>query len=135
MFASRLRRRSLTALLLVLAFSSLGLTGCGGGSHKTAHLAGTITIAGQAPPADARIRVDISPTAAEQGSGAASTITGNKYDCPNSPVGKVTVYVVVDRPAERTSLIDPIYAAGLELNVTGDDLQHDFDLKPYKPVQ
>jgi hypothetical protein len=120
-------------LALAAAISALALTGCRSGSHKTAHLAGTITIAGQAPPSDARVRVDISPTASEQGNGAESTITGNKYDCPNCPLGKVTVYVVVDRPAERASLIDPIYAAGLELDVTSDNLQQDFDLKPFKP--
>jgi hypothetical protein len=136
----RAHRALLTPFALLIAFT-ITPVGCGPAAPKTAHLAGTITVAGQAPPADARVRLSIAPTVERPGAG--SHVTGNKYDCPNSPLG----HIAVDGPAATTpsnfttdpadqyiSLIDPIYSAGLELDVTGDNLKQDFDLKPFKPL-
>jgi hypothetical protein len=132
-------RPALTSAALLIA-AAITFGGCST-APKTAHVAGTITITGQAPPAGSIVRLNISPTAAEKGPGAGSQVTGNKYDCPNCPLGKVTVYVSVDRPPtaataenrENTSLIDPIYSAGINLDVVADNLKQDFDLKPFKP--
>jgi hypothetical protein len=139
------RRAAFASAPLLIAAATI-CTGCGPAANKTARLAGAITIAGQAPPADARIRLNISPTTPKQGGGAGSRVTGNQYDCTSCPLGKVTVYIAInhstgDNPTdaarargdESTSLIDPIYSAGIELDVTGDNLKQDFDLKPYKP--
>ena len=128
-------------VLAAIAAAAFACSGCGT-THKTAHLAGAVTIAGQAPPAGSIVRLNISPTTADQGPAAGSHVTGNEYDCPNCPLGKVTVYVSFDSPPtatsvanrENTNLIDTIYSSGINIDVTGDNLKQDFDLKPFKPT-
>jgi hypothetical protein len=126
---------------LCLAFAVLFLlAGCGKHSAPTAHLAGTVTIKGTPVPSDAHAALSFSSL---DGGGSVSVpITSGRYDSPTTPQGSVSVKFYISRPvgpekvSERTgekyqdfaNLVPPEYAAGLVLEVNGDNVNHDFDL-------
>jgi hypothetical protein len=70
-------------------------------------------------------------------------VANGKYDCPDVPLGKVRVYFSVMRPTgkmitesdnrpfpEVASIIASKYASGIEIDVTGDNSNQNFDLEP-----
>jgi hypothetical protein len=118
--------------------------GCGPSGPSRAHLQGTVTLAGQPIPADATASIIFEPSkTAEQGPPASALIVSGKYECPDAPVGPVTVFFNITQPSgpeyttdrgittrNATSLTPPKYAPGMSLEVTGDNAAQDFDLAP-----
>lgn len=133
-----MRHVPIAYLLLVLAIAA----GCGGADGPpTAHLQGTVLLAGQPIPADARATISFEPRERAQGAPASAEIVSGKYDCPNVPLGPVTVFFNITQPTgpeyttprgDKTrdvkSLTPPKYGAGTPLDVAGDNAAQDFDL-------
>jgi len=123
------------------AFAAVAVfaTGCGGGGGG-AHLAGTVTINGETIPAEAKAGLSFEPTA--EGEAVSTSIVDGRYDVTGVPLGRVNVKFYASRPvgpvrvSERTgkeyqetqNLVPPDRAAGVTIQVDGDNLQQDFDL-------
>jgi hypothetical protein len=143
-FPSRLIKAATTVALL--AACALGVLGCGKSSRPgTAHVAGTITVGGQPLPSDAQANLIFVPVAGGRSAGAA--VTNGNFACDDAPVGKVKLYANIARRTGRmitesdnrpypevASMIAPKYAAGIELEITGDDDQLNFDLEPANQI-
>ena len=128
--------------LAVGTIACVTISGCGAGRREgTAHIQGTVTLGGQPLPANAQANITIAP--AEKGRSAGAVVSDGRYDCPDAPVGKVKVYFSVMRPtgkmitetdnrpyAEMGSIIASKYASGIDLEITGDNANQDFDLEP-----
>lgn len=109
-------------------------------SGPAAHLAGEVTINGEPVPAEADAALSFKPL--EGGESVSVTITDSRYDSPQTPKGKLSVKFYISRPvgpvkvSERTgkeyqdtaNLVPPKHAAGMTLDVSGDNLSHDFHL-------
>jgi hypothetical protein len=129
-----------------LAFSAIAMTGavgCGGaGGKATAHLQGTVTLAGKPLPADAIGTITFIPTSKDQAPAATAEIAGGNYDCPAAPQGSVRVSFNITQPTgpeyttdrggqarQLTNIVPDKYAAGVDVEVTGDDAAFDFDME------
>jgi hypothetical protein len=131
--------------LVISAVFVLGTaTGCGVDSQgkSTAHLQGTITIDGEPLPNDAEGSITFKPTTPGQAKSTGAQILAGKYNCPEAPVGPVKVYISIQQRTgkmisdggvrsypEMKELIAPGSGAGIELEVTGDNLKQDFDME------
>lgn len=123
-------------LLAALVF----FCGCGPGSSPSAHLSGTVTIDGKPIPADATASLSFVPT--DSSKAVALPIVDGRYDSPRTPQGKITVHFSISRPtgpekvSERTgekyrdiaNLVPPEHAAGMVIEVQGDNSSQNFDL-------
>lgn len=123
----------------ILAVAVL-LCGCGMESSSTTRLAGAVTIGGKLIPADAEAALSFVP--AQGGKLVSVPIVGGRYDSPNTPEGKISVKFYISQPvgpekvSERTgekyreiaNLVPPDRAAGMVIEVQGDDSNRDFDL-------
>ena len=128
--------------LASLALMCATLAACDSGRRSgTARLQGTVTLNGQPLPADAQANVTFSPV--DKGRTAGTVVANGEYDCPDVPLGKVRVYFSVMRPTgkmitesdnrpypEVASIIAQKYASGIEIEVTDDNSNQDFDLEP-----
>jgi hypothetical protein len=128
--------RTLIPVLIVLFLMS----GCGKRSAPTAHLAGAVTINGQPVPADAEAALSFEPQAG--GRSVSVAITSGRYDSPNTPQGSVLVRFYISqrvgpvKVSERTgqeyqdiaNIVPPQHAAGMTIEVSGDNLNQDFAL-------
>jgi hypothetical protein len=114
---------------VALLSTLLVLAGCSVPEKKTAHLRGTITIAGQPLPADALTSVSFRPTASGQSRAAGANIVAGKYDCLDVPLGKVAVFISAQHPTgkmiseaggtpyqEFVNLISTKYSSGIDLD-------------------
>ncbi len=126
----------------VIGFAAVvvGLCGCGVGGTPSAHLSGDVTIDGKPVPADAIASLSFVPT--KGGEAVAVSIVDGHYDSPQSPQGKVSVLFSISKPfgpekvSERTgekyrdvmNLVPPEHAAGIAIEVQGDNSNQDFDL-------
>jgi hypothetical protein len=120
----------------------LGVAGCGGsGGKPTAHLQGTVTLAGKPLPAEANAQISFVGTSKEQAPPATAQIVAGKYDCPTAPQGAVKVQFNIlqpsgpeyttergDKARQMENLVSDKYAAGIDLQVTGDNAEQNFDL-------
>jgi hypothetical protein len=123
----------------ILAVAVL-LCGCGKASTPTTHLSGAVTIDGKPIPAEAQAALSFVP--AQGGKVVSVHIVGGRYDSPDTPEGKISVKFDISQPvgpekvSERTgekyreiaNLVPPDRAAGIVIEVQGDDSQRDFDL-------
>ncbi len=122
----------------VLAAATLG---CGGGGGNTAHLQGTVTIGGQPVPSDATGHISFIPTGKGQAPAASATIVNSKFDCPAVPQGAVKVSFSITQASGPTyttdrgqtaqaveSLVPEKSVSGVDLEVTGDNAEQNFDL-------
>jgi hypothetical protein len=130
------------AMAWVACLGAVGVGGCGGsGGKPTAHLQGTVTLAGKPVPADATAHVSFTPAGKDQAPAASAPIVDGKYDCPGAPEGAVRVFFNITQPtgpeyttdrgdkARHTKdLLPPKYGSGLELQVAGDNAEQNFDL-------
>ena len=112
----------------------------GGVLGPTAHVAGTVTINGDPVPSDAEAALSFKPLGG--GELASVPITNGRYDSPRTPQGSVLVNFYISRrvgpikTSERTgekyqdiaNLVPPEHAAGMSLEVSGDNLNQNFDL-------
>lgn len=126
--------------LLVVCFFLLIVSGCGKGSAPTAHLGGSVTINGQPVPADAEASLSFEPVAG--GKAVSATIADGRYDAANVPQGPVLVRFYISRRigpvkiSERTgkefqevaNIVPAQHAAGMQIEVTGDNTSQDFNL-------
>jgi hypothetical protein len=118
--------------------------GCGSGSSpkNTAHLKGNITLQGQPIPLAARASITFKPTRTGQAKTTFASIVDSTYDSPNTPKGPVKVYLAIQVPtgkmvseaggapyAEVRNLVPPSYSNGIDLEVSEDTLEQDFELK------
>jgi hypothetical protein len=115
--------------------------GCGSSSGKVAHLQGKITIKGAALPADAEGVIAFTPTTPGV-KGASVPIKDSAYDSPETPIGRVRVGFQITQPVgptkvsehggneyrEKVNLVPQGALGGLELEVTGDKADQDFNL-------
>ena len=126
---------------LALATTLLSCFGCGGGSSSgnTAHLQGTVTLAGQPLPAGAEGAVTF-----RNASGAAATapIKEGRYDSPATPKGSVKAFFTINKPtgktyksertvtevAETISIVPASVSNGVDVEVSGDNAEQNFDL-------
>jgi hypothetical protein len=82
------------------------------------------------------------PAGKDQGKAASAVITNGQYDSPNTPQGPVKVGFVISQPTgpeyttdrgvktrNTTSIVPAGAAAGMDLDVTGDNTAQNFDLK------
>jgi len=136
-----MRNRFSVCVVLALSFLT-ALSGCGGGSGNTAHLGGTVTIGGQAIPADATASVTFDPAQAGPDKKAVTVkIEGGKYDSPDTPLGPVKAVFNIQQPSgpERTNdrgvkvrdiknIVPEKSQAGVSIEVTGDKEDQNFDL-------
>lgn len=114
-------------------------TGCSGDAGPTAHLAGTVTLRGKPLPPDAQAGISFQPATGEA---VKVKIVDGKYDSPETPQGKVVVTFHISKPvgpvktSPRTgkeyqnivNIVPPRHAVGIPLEVTGDNLEQNFDL-------
>ena len=128
--------RTLIAVSIVLFLMS----GCGKRPAPTAHLAGAVTINGDPVPADADAALSFEPLAG--GKSVSAPITNGRYDSPQAPQGSVSVRFYISqrvgpvRISQRTgkeyqdvaNLVPPQHAAGMTIQVSGDNLNQDFNL-------
>ncbi|HEX6963434.1 MAG TPA: hypothetical protein VF175_16320 [Lacipirellula sp.] len=137
-------RRHAPNLMRLVMHSLLAATalGCGGGGQPGAHLQGKVTIDGNEIPADAKAHIMFAPESASDAETVTAPIVNSRYDCPNAPLGSVTAYFEISRAvgpmkrSERTgaeyqevvSLIPADRTTGIQLEVTGDKADQDFDL-------
>ena len=137
----RSQRGHRAALHAAVVLGLLILAGCGVGGPKTAHLSGTVSLGGQAVPADAQASISFKATTIDQGRSANAQIINGKYDLPNTPIGKVKVFFSIQQPtgkmaregvgapyAEYRSLTPAKYETGMDLEITGDNDKQDFNL-------
>jgi hypothetical protein len=121
----------------------LALASCSSTDKKTAHLQGVVTIAGKSLPADALANISFRPTMQGQSRSVGTACVAGKYDCPEVPLGKVKVIISIQHPTgkmiseaggtpfqEYVSLISDKYGDGIDLDVSGDKPNQDFDLEP-----
>jgi hypothetical protein len=132
-----LRIVSLFALAMTLSWCA----GCCGGSSSgnTAHLEGTVTIGGQPLPADAEGAITFR---SDSGGAATAPITQGRYDSPATPKGAVKAYFSISKPtgktykSERTgaeieetiSIVPASVSGGVDVEVSGDNSDQNFDL-------
>lgn len=128
--------RALFGMLAVLVLAS----GCGKSGPPTAHLSGAVTIKGEPVPADAQAALSFEPLSG--GKSVSAQIVNGKYDAPDAPQGSVLVKFYISRPvgpkkiSERTgqeyqdiaNIVPPEHAAGVQIEVSGDNLNQDFRL-------
>jgi hypothetical protein len=100
-----------------------------------------ITINGQPLPSDAEGSVSFSPTSKDQGKPSSAPIAGGKYDCDTVPMGNVRATFNIyrlgaeytsgrgEKARETINLVPPAAATGVDVQVTGDKPDQDFDLK------
>jgi hypothetical protein len=101
-----------------------------------------VTIAGQ-PLSDKAVGgVSFRPMQAGQGREVFAQLTNGRYDSPQTPKGPVKVYFSISQPTGRTiksertgqevpelaNAVPEKYAAGVDLDVTGDNSDQNFDL-------
>lgn len=130
--------RSLLGVLVALAVSLT--SGCGKSGPATAHLAGAVSIKGAPVPADAQAALSFEPLSG--GESVSAKIVDGKYDAPDAPQGAVLVKFYISQPvgpkkvSERTgqafqdivNLVPPQHAAGIQIEVSGDNTSQDFAL-------
>jgi hypothetical protein len=116
------------------------VAGCGdsGPSFPVANLAGSVSIDG-APVAQGNI--NFIPTGPQQAPATMAKIVDGRYDARNVPLGTVLVRFSAGRETGEMNtehdapfpivenLIPEAYWDGIEVDVTGDDPQRDFDLR------
>lgn len=138
--SSQLRCLDIAMRKLIVLLVVLLMQGCGQNSGSTAHLAGAVTIKGAPIPSDANAALSFAPL--KGGEAVSVPIVGGRYDSPNTPQGSVSVKFYISRPigpekvSERTgekyqdiaNLVPPEHAAGMVLEVSGDNLNQDFEL-------
>ncbi|BBO31187.1 hypothetical protein [Lacipirellula parvula] len=127
--------------LLALIATFCWCTGCGGRSStgNTAHLQGQVTIGGQPLPAGADGAITFRTTA---GGAVTVPIAEGKYDSPATPRGAVKAYFSINKPtgktyksartgtdvAETVSIVPASVSNGVEVEVSGDKADQNFDL-------
>jgi hypothetical protein len=130
---------ALRAILLASAALFLA-SGCGKSDSPKAHLAGAVTIKGASIPSDADASISFAPLAG--GQSVSVPIVGGRYNSPQTPEGTVTVKFYISQPigpeklSERTgekfrdvtNLVPAEHAAGIVLEVRGDNSNQDFAL-------
>jgi hypothetical protein len=141
--ASRCWPQGIGKLAVITAvLASLG--GCGGSSVPTAHLAGKVLLDGKPIPSDAEASLMFVREGAKDDEATVRVpinVGDSTYDAPNVPQGAVRAYFSITRkgPAkisERTgeeyhdiiNLVPGQYATGIPLQVSGDNINQDFDL-------
>lgn len=131
-----------TGWLAVLAFIGAVATGCGVSESPVAHLQGSVTVNGNPIPEDATAYINFAPAKGNNSESVSVKVIGGKYDSPKTPRGPVLVSFDMTHPvgpekkSERTgqmyqevvSLVPPQYATGIQIDVQGDDPNHDFHL-------
>lgn len=128
---------------LALATTLLSCFGCGGGSSSgnTAHLEGTVTLAGQPLPTDVEASILFRPAQSSQGKTVSVPLVAGKYDSPNTPTGAVKAFFTIQQPTgrvfdndrgapikEQKSLVPDKYGAGFDLTVSDDNDAQNFEL-------
>ena len=138
------RRCALLALVMLAAASLSPLAGCVKTmpSANTAHLKGKITLDGGPIPADARASITFKPTRSGQAKTTFASIIDGSYDSPETPKGLVKTYISIQQPtgkmiseaggrpyAEMRSLVPASCMGGFDMDIDGDNLNKDFNLK------
>jgi hypothetical protein len=114
--------------------------GCGRNAIPTAHLNGAVTIKGKAIPPDAKASLSFAP--AKGGESISVPIVDSRYDSPETPAGSVSVKFYIsklvgpEKVSQRTgekyhdiaNLVPPEHAAGMVIEVSGDNANQDFAL-------
>lgn len=119
------------------------MTGChSDSSADVAHWSGEITIDGQPLPDDATGTISFRPVGGGTAPAAGAPIENGRYDSPNTPKGSVMVYFDIQQPTgkshyservgqeiqETKSIVPAEHGQGIQKEVTGDNLEADFDL-------
>jgi hypothetical protein len=128
-------------LLCVLAAAG----GCNdGGKPGTARLEGRITIDGQPPPAGAVGSISFRATGQGQADTTSAQIVDGKYECDDVPLGDVVVFVQLIKETgktiteggrsfpERVNFVSSKHDNGINLKVTDDNSNQDFELEGNK---
>lgn len=120
--------------------------GCGhsGRSAPVARLAGTVTVNGKPLPADAEGAITFMSAVRDQAAPSQVRLSGGSYEADAVPIGQVNVLfsitrltgrMVTEKDAprgtpypEREILVPAKCREGIPLQVTGDNLQQNFDL-------
>ena len=132
-------RASVLVLLLTLVMECCG---CGQGGGDTVHLAGKVTLDGKPLPAGARASITFRPNDPKV-KAVTMPIVDGKYDSPQTPKGAFKASFEINVPTgkklmsdrtgeqydETQNVVPPKYQQGIELNVTDDNLAHDFNLE------
>jgi hypothetical protein len=130
----------------VLGLALVVSTGCpqSATTGPTAHLQGTVTLAGAPIPADATATITFSPLDSDSNAvPASSPIKDGKYDVPDAPLGKVRVNLSINRltgkmaapggegrpEPEVQSFVTRSWWEGQEIQVEGDNPSLNFDVK------
>jgi hypothetical protein len=136
------RARSFAFIAIIPVLVATALAGCGAGSSgkPTAHLSGTLTIDGQPVPPNTVGSVTFRPPGTGQAAPVTAQVVDGKYDCPNVPQGEVTVFFQLQQlgkmigepgrqyPERRNLLADKYDVSGIDLKVTDDNSNQNFDL-------
>ena len=133
-------RNGLVILLTVV------VSGCGSATETraTATLAGAITIDGNPLPEDAEGTIQFMPQASGQAPPTSAPVISGKYRAEKVPMGAVKVIFNItrltgrmvtepgapggDKYAQRENLVPAKTRAGIDLEVTTDNLEQNIDL-------
>ena len=128
--------------MAMLALAHATWAGCGSGgtsAGNTAHLQGEVTLASQPLPADAEGAITFRGAT---GSAVTVPIAEGRYDSPATPKGAIKAYINISKPTGKTfrsdrtgtdvvetaSIVPAKYGSGIDLDVSGDQSNQDFDL-------
>lgn len=120
----------------------LAAAGCGRSTYPMASLAGAVSIDGEPVLTGG---LTFTPLRGGAGTGVYAPIDSGHYRADRVPRGPVRVFVMAVRKTGKTvatsgttipevvSLLPSRYDAGIDIEVTADDLQRDFDLRSTTP--
>jgi len=125
-----------------MTFALVTGLGCGNGASGTAHLQGQVTVDGRSLPSDAIGSITLQPTQKGQGPTVGAPIEGGKYDVQAAPLGTLLAYITVQQPTGRLidngrgnpspeyeNILSSEYSSGIEIQVSEDQTDLNFDLK------
>jgi hypothetical protein len=124
-----------------LAFVIVVCTGCPANEASgppTAHLQGAVTLNGGPIPAEASGTIIFEPVTVGDARPASSPIKDGKYNVEDAPIGKlrVVIHLTQELPpgqgrqfTEFKTLVPERLKEGQEIQVDGDNLNLNFDLK------
>ena len=137
---SLLSRSPYRSVGLPLAGLALAIAGCSFGGGSAAHLSGQVTLSGKPLPGSAQAFITFASDA-DPNRSVSVPIAAGRYDSPATPAGPCRVFFEIttagpEKISERTgqpyrdivNLVPARHADGIPLEVSGDNINQDFDL-------
>jgi len=119
----------------------VAVAGCTKGDGQTAHLRGTVTLGGRPIPAEAESTITFRTTTVNQAAPVSGRIVNGQFDVADAPLGPVRAVFSIELPTgvkafapgadpemQHRSLVPEKLAAGMPLEIKGDNLEMKLEL-------